>query len=91
MEADESHSADEAQPPSCIVPNASDGQDASPVYCLKGLSECFSSCLCSIWSSIHRVSLFFSYLRYSYVHEAFVEQGIPLRFAKQSSCFKGGD
>jgi hypothetical protein len=91
MEADESYSSDEAQPPSCIAPNARDGQDASPVYWLKGLSESFSPYLSRMLSSIRRVSRFFIYLRYSYVREAFIEQGIPMCFTEQSSCTEGGD
>jgi len=88
MEADESHSADEAQPPSCIAPNANGGQDASPLFWLKGLAEGFSSC---ILSSLQHMSLVFISSWYSCVHEVFVEQGIPVRFAEQSSCIKGGE
>jgi hypothetical protein len=88
MEADEGHSADEAQPPSCIAPNANGGQDASLIFWLKGLAESYSSC---ILSSLQRMSLVFISLGYSCVHEAFVEQGIPVRFAEQSSCIKGGE
>jgi hypothetical protein len=93
MEADESYSSDEAQPPSCIAPNASDGQDASPVSSLKGLAESVSSYLCSVVSLTSSVSCFFITfisLGYSCVHESFVEQGMPICFYKQSSNIKGG-
>ncbi len=93
MEADESYCSDEAQPPSCIAPNARDGQDASPVSSLKGLSESVSSYFCGFVSLFGHAWCFFVLcisLRYPRVHDAFVEQGIPVCFAKRSSVIKGG-
>lgn len=94
MEADESHSVDEAQPPSCIAPNASGGQDASAIFWLKGLAESSLSFVSCVWSSLRRTSfVFISFIStgYSCVHKAFVEQGISVGFAEQSSCIKGGE
>ena len=42
MEADEGHSSEEAQPPSCLAPNANDGWDASPIFRLESLASSFS-------------------------------------------------
>ena len=88
MEADEGHSSDEAHPPSCLAPNANDGQDASPLCWLKGLADRFSYYTSCVLSSPQRMSPVFVLSRYSCVHEAFVDQGIPVRFAEQSTCIK---
>jgi hypothetical protein len=93
MEADESYSSDEAQPPSCIAPNANDGQDASPVSSLKGLAENVSSYFCGVLSFAGQVYRFFVALislGYRCICEAYFKQGIPICFNKQSSIVKGG-
>jgi hypothetical protein len=91
MEADESHSADEAQPPSCIAPNANGGQDASPVYWFKCLAVSFCSRISCILCSLQCMLLIFISLGYSGVREVFVEQGIPVPFSEQSYCIEGGE
>ena len=90
MEADESYNSEEAQPPSCIAPNANGGQDAL-VFSLKGSTEGFSYCTSCNSCSLQRMSIKHVSFRYSLVLEPFIDQGIPMRFAEQSSCIKGGD
>jgi len=91
MESTETYSVDEAQPPSCIAPNANDGQDASPVSRLTGSAESVSSFVFDVLASLQRTSLILISSGYSCVREVLIEQGIPVRFARQSSCIKGGD
>ena len=88
MEADEGHSSEEAQPPSCLAPDANDGQDASPIFWLKGLADSFSYFTSCVLSSLQRMSPALALSRYSGVRESFVDQEISVRFAERSTRIK---
>ncbi len=92
MEADESYSSEEAQPPSCIAPNANNGQSASAPCFTGGLAEGFSyntsfNSYSFGHSSINRVYEWYSiYSFHNFTYR------IPIRFVDQSSLnIKGGE
>lgn len=92
MEADESYSSEEAQPPSCLAPNANGGQDASPLYGLKGLAEGFSYDTSFDSYSFERTSINRVFEGYSVNPDFCITYGIPVRFVEQSSLnIKGGE
>lgn len=85
MEADPSYNSEEAQPPSCITPNVTDGKGASLVYMLNGLAEGISYKTSFNYSSFECTSTERVLVRYSSVSHFSAKEVMPANCVKQSS------
>jgi len=75
MGADESHSTEEAQPPSCPAFNTGHDEKASPFFWHESLAVKLSS---SLILPLQRISVDSNLLWYSFTHRPHAEQKEPL-------------